>query len=175
LKSKGYADGGQAVKHSLEDDLHELVQLFAQVVASQKRGRKAHELPEFKQRFEDTNLGPRHVRVLVTLSFADALSVSELAGRIGLSLATTSLMVGELSRAGIVERSEDEADRRRTLVRLHRDIVQPMQAIARERTEPLRRALERMPQRDRETFMRGWRILAEEATHAVEAREAAAS
>jgi DNA-binding MarR family transcriptional regulator len=32
--------------------------------------------------------------------------------------ATTSLLVGELDRAGFVERHEDEADRRRTIVSL---------------------------------------------------------
>jgi hypothetical protein len=35
--------------------------------------------------------------------------------------------------------------------------------LFRERTEPMRRALERMDPTDRDTFMACWRVLAEEA------------
>jgi DNA-binding MarR family transcriptional regulator len=170
LKAKEYTEGGVAVQpagHPLDDDLQELVQLFAQVVQSQKRG-SGHPPQWFVEAFERHSLGPRHVRVLISLTFRDALSVSELASRIGLSLGTTSLMVGELSRAGLVERSEDERDRRRTIVRLHGDYVDTMKTLTRERTEPMRRALERMAPADRETFMQGWRMLAEETVGTAE-------
>jgi DNA-binding MarR family transcriptional regulator len=42
--------------------------------------------------------------------------VNELAARLEVAPATVSLMVGQLSRQGILERREDEADRRRTIV-----------------------------------------------------------
>jgi DNA-binding MarR family transcriptional regulator len=61
-----------------------------------------------------------------------------------------------------VERSEDEQDRRRTIVRLHPDHLKTMQLLFRERTEPMRRALERMDPADRRTFMECWRVLADE-------------
>jgi DNA-binding MarR family transcriptional regulator len=162
LKVKGYPQPGADVNRSVDDDLHELVQLFAHVVQTQKRGGDAHAPKEFVDAFEQNNLGPRHVRVLMNLAFEDAQSVSRLAERIGLSLGTTSLMVGELSRAGLVERFEDENDRRRTIVKLHPDHLKTMRLLFKERTEPMRRALERMDPADRATFMDCWRLLAEE-------------
>ena len=162
MKAKEYAPAAGDVNRSIEDDLQELVQLFAHVVQSQKRGGAGHAPKAFVDAFEQNHLGPRHVRVLMNLVFEDAQSVSRLAERIGLSLGTTSLMVGELSKAGLVERSEDEQDRRRTIVRLHPDHLKSMQLLFRERTEPMRRALERMDPADRRTFMECWRVLADE-------------
>jgi DNA-binding MarR family transcriptional regulator len=162
LKVKGYATEGRDVNQSVEEDLQELVQLFAHVVQGQKRGASAAAPQSFVDAFEQNGLGPRHVRVLMNLAFEDAQSVSRLAERIGLSLGTTSLMVGELSRAGLVERSEDEHDRRRTIVTLHPSHRKTVQLLFRERTEPMRRALERMAPADRATFMACWRLLAEE-------------
>jgi DNA-binding MarR family transcriptional regulator len=167
LKTKGYGAAPGVVNPGVDDDLQEFIQLFAQVVQAQKRD-KGHPPSAFIEAIEGGGLGPRHIRVLMSLTFAEAQSVSELAGRIGLSLGTTSLMVGELSKAGLVERSEDELDRRRTLVRIHREYVDTVRTLFRERTEPLRRALERMPERDRRAFMAGWRLMAEEAESAEE-------
>ncbi len=161
MKAKEYAEPPPVVNRTVDDDLQEFIQLFAQVVQGQKRG--GHPPEAFVQAFEQGGLGPRHIRVLMSLTFADSQSVSELAARIGLSLGTTSLMVGELSKAGLVERFEDERDRRRTLVRLHRDHVKTVNILFRERTEPLRRALECMPESERTAFMAGWRLMAEAA------------
>jgi DNA-binding MarR family transcriptional regulator len=172
LKAKEYASPGAAVNRSVDEDLEEFAQLFAQVVSAQKRG-AVHPPQEFVDAFEQNNLGPRHVRLLISLTFDDeAQSVSRLAERIGLSLGTTSLMVGELARAGLVERSEDERDRRRTLVSIHPVLRDTMGALFRERTRPLRRALERMDPADRATFMAGWRFFAEETAKAAEDEEA---
>jgi DNA-binding MarR family transcriptional regulator len=160
------------VNRSLEEDLHEFTQLFAHVVQAQKRG-GGHPPKQFVDAFRTKSLGPRHVRLLLTLTLEDeAQSVSQLAERAGLSLGTTSLMVGELSRVGLVERTEDERDRRRTLVSLHPDYVDAMRVLFRERTKPIRRALERMDAADRETFMACWRVLAEEVGKAAEPEEA---
>jgi DNA-binding MarR family transcriptional regulator len=162
LKAKAsYSAPAPIVNRSVEEDLQELAALFTQVVQTQKRG--GGEPPqEFVDAFEQNHLGPRHIPVLMNLVFEDGQSVSGLAARLGLSLGTTSLMVGELSRAGLVERSEDEQDRRRTIVRLHPDHLKTMQVLFRERTKPWLRALERMDPDDRATFMACWRVLAEE-------------
>jgi DNA-binding MarR family transcriptional regulator len=170
LKAKEYAHTGEAVNQSVERDLQEFVQLFAQVVQVQKRA-GGHPPQAFVDAFEQNKLGPRHVRVLMSLTLQDAQSVSELAGRIGLSLGTTSLMVGELSRAGLVERSEDERDRRRTIVSLHGDYVKTMKVLFKERTDPMRRALTKMDPADRETFMDGWRLMAEAISQALDGEE----
>jgi DNA-binding MarR family transcriptional regulator len=115
---------------------------------------------------ERGSLGRRHLPPLLIITFSGPLSVSELAARIGLSLSTTSTLVGELSRAGLLERSEDEADHRRTIVRLderHRDAIA---AWARQALAPLQRTLERLSPSGRELFLEGWRILHEEAASA---------
>src|SRR5271163_4220666 len=67
------------------------------------------------------SLGPRHMPALRAVAAAGPLSVSELARRLGLGLSTTSAIVGQLSRAGLLDRAEDDADRRRTIVRLNVD------------------------------------------------------
>jgi DNA-binding MarR family transcriptional regulator len=79
-------------------------------------------------------------------------------------------MVGELSRAGLLERAEDETDRRRTIVRLNEDYREGFDAWLQERLDPFRRTLERLSPRARACFIDGWRILGEET-----ARTAAAA
>jgi DNA-binding MarR family transcriptional regulator len=113
--------------------------------------------------FESGRLGPRHVPVLMILILDGPLAVSALARRIGLSVATTSLMVGELDRQGLVERAEDERDRRRTIVRLPEDHRRVVDAWAQARFAPVRRALERMSPAARDHFIEGLRLLAEES------------
>jgi DNA-binding MarR family transcriptional regulator len=119
---------------------------------------------------ERGSLNRRHLPALLTITFAGPLSVSELAVRLGLGLSTTSTLVGELSRAELLERSEDETDRRRTIVRLddeHRDAIT---AWALDALAPVRRTLERLTPEGRELFIDGWRILHEEATSATETK-----
>ena len=144
------------------DDVGEVLRLFVNVITGLKRGRE--EVPNtLRDAFEAGRLGPRHVPVLMAVAFGDPLSVGEVAERIGLSLATTSLMVGELDRQGIVVRAEDERDRRRTIVRLHEDHRAIVDAWQAERTSPVLRALQRMSPQVRKHFMEGLGVLAEEA------------
>jgi DNA-binding MarR family transcriptional regulator len=144
------------------DDARELARLFAEVAIGLKRSHR--EAPqELRKAAEGAGLGPRHAAPMLTLAFADQdLSVSELSQRIGLSLATTSQLVGELSRAGLLERSEDERDRRRTLVRVP-DAYRPhIQAMLEDHMAPMQRTLERLSPRAREHFLEGFRILRDE-------------
>jgi DNA-binding MarR family transcriptional regulator len=156
-----------AAKKAREDDLsaeaRELARLFTDVAIGLKRS--GHEPPpELQAAAEGADLGPRHAAPMLTLAFADEgpLSVSELAERIGLSLATTSQLVGELSRAGLVERAEDTRDRRRTLVRLP-DAYRPhIQAMLDAQIAPMQRTLEQLSPRVREHFLQGFRLLRDE-------------
>jgi DNA-binding MarR family transcriptional regulator len=109
-------------------------------------------------------LGPRHMPAVLAVAAAGPLSVSELARRLGLGLSTTSAIVGQLSRAGLLERAEDEADRRRTIVRLNDRDREVIGAWAERAIAPLRGTLERLSPQARARFMEGWRILHEEAT-----------
>jgi DNA-binding MarR family transcriptional regulator len=156
----------------VEGELQELLALFGRVVPALKRGgaqppsvllEAAGKLgPPGADGQPHGTLGPRHGPLLMLVALERDLSVSELAARVGLSLSTTSLMVGELSRAGLVERTEDDRDRRRTLVRLHADHAEEVAAWMRDRIAPLRRALERLEPEVRAHFLEGWRVLDEE-------------
>jgi DNA-binding MarR family transcriptional regulator len=142
-------------------DLHELLTLMGRVIPALKRtgGPPPAAFAEAAARLRE----PRHMPVLMAVALDRDRSVSELAAGLGLSVSTVSLLVGELSRAGLVERIEDERDRRRTLVRLHGDHDAEVSAWMQEQIAPLRRTLERLSPSAREHFLQGWRVLAEEA------------
>jgi DNA-binding MarR family transcriptional regulator len=151
----------QQVK-TVEHDLDELLSLLWQTMRGLKRvSPPPQKLRDVAQR---ASLGQRHMPAILAVASAGPLSVSELARRLGLSLSTTSAIVGELSRAGLLERAEDDADRRRTIVRLHKDYGQPLSKWLAEAQAPVRRTLERLSPRARAQFIEGWRILHEEAT-----------
>lgn len=62
------------------------------------------------------DLAPRHLALLAHLQYDGPLTVSQLAERLEVAHTTVSLMVGDLSRRGILTRQEDDADRRRRIV-----------------------------------------------------------
>ena len=143
------------------DDVREVLRLLVGVITGLKRGRD--EVPNtLHDAFAGGGLGPRHVPVLMAVAFDGPMSVTDIAERIGLSLATTSLMVGELDRQGIVVRAEDDRDRRRTLVRLHEDHRAIVDAWSQERFSPVARALERLSPAGRAHFVEGLQLLVEE-------------
>ena len=67
------------------------------------------------------NLAPRHLTLLAYLQYDGPLTVSQLADRLEVAPTTVSLMVGDLSRHGILTRAEDDADRRRRIVAIAPD------------------------------------------------------
>jgi DNA-binding MarR family transcriptional regulator len=155
-------DAGEIARDGARDEVREFLELFVGLITGLKRGRT--EVPDtLRSAFEGGGLGPRHVPVLTAVAFAGPLSVGEIAERIGLSLATTSLMVGELDRHGVVVRAEDERDRRRTIVRLHDDHRAIVDAWTQERFSPVARGFARMSPAVRKHFMEGMRLLVEEA------------
>jgi DNA-binding MarR family transcriptional regulator len=76
--------------------------------------------------------GERHIAALISLGVAGPATVSELARRMDMSTAHASLVVGDLARAGLVEREHDEKDRRRIVVSLS-DEAKPALAQMRDR------------------------------------------
>ncbi|MFD7713420.1 MarR family winged helix-turn-helix transcriptional regulator [Streptomyces sp. NPDC059785] len=62
------------------------------------------------------DLAPRHLALLAHLEYDGPISVNELASRLEVAPTTVSLMVGELSRLGVLERTADPADRRRRII-----------------------------------------------------------
>ncbi|MFI1969628.1 MarR family transcriptional regulator [Streptomyces cinnamoneus] len=113
--------------------------------------------------FEAHGLTPRHGAVLPQLLAEEPLAVSELAQRMRLSLSTVSELVGALSRAGLVERREDPANRRRTLVAVAEDNRPTVEEFIATRSGPLLRALDSLSPRDRAGFVAGLAAWAREA------------
>jgi DNA-binding MarR family transcriptional regulator len=64
----------------------------------------------------ELDLAPRHLALLAYLQYDGPLTVSQLADRLEVAPTTVSLMVGDLSRHGVLTRQEDEEDRRRRIV-----------------------------------------------------------
>ncbi|WP_406197503.1 MarR family winged helix-turn-helix transcriptional regulator [Kitasatospora sp. NBC_01560] len=93
----------------VDDAVRELLLLMPRMVGRAKR----IPLPEALKSFA---LAPRHLSLLSYLLLDGPLTVNDLAARLEVAPTTVSLMVGELSRQGILARREDEADRRRRIV-----------------------------------------------------------
>ena len=153
--------------YPVEDELRELLEILTLIFRSlRKHGPDLSDVEPLKHAFFEAGLRERHGRLILTLAVAGPQTVGELAGRLALAPATTSLLVGELDRAGFVERHEDEVDRRRTIVSLPETVRGPAEKFAKERLEPLRRTLEQMSPVARRHFIQGLRILSKEAASA---------
>ena len=94
---------------STADPVRELILLMPRRVGRAKRMPPPEELREL-------DLAPRHRSLLALLLLDGALTVSELAAALGVAPTTVSLLVSDLSRKGVLERREDDADRRRRIV-----------------------------------------------------------
>jgi len=155
------------IPSNVSADLIELLRVMPRVFRGlRRRGTESDESTWSKSAlsalFKRGGLGPRHIPVVIVLVLEGPFTVGELADRLRLNLATVSLMVGELARAGLVERREDEQDRRRVLVSIPEQHCQRLAPFVNERIAPLRRALDRMSPELRQAFLTGWQLLAEE-------------
>ena len=65
---------------------------------------------------QSMELAPRHLSLLSYLLFDGPMTVNELAARLEIAPTTASLMVNDLSRKGVLDRREDDHDRRRRIV-----------------------------------------------------------
>ncbi|MEV7780654.1 MarR family winged helix-turn-helix transcriptional regulator [Kitasatospora sp. NPDC088351] len=120
-----------------DDAVRALLLLMPRMVGRVKR----IPVPEALRSFP---LAPRHLSLLSYLLFDGPMTVNELAARLEVAPTTVSLMVSELSRMGVLERREDEADRRRRIVGIapgHRPAIAgwlaPGAAAWRKALEPL--------------------------------------
>ncbi|WP_231386863.1 MarR family winged helix-turn-helix transcriptional regulator [Nocardia sp. BMG111209] len=93
----------------LDRSIRDLLLLMPQIMGRVKRLPVPPELAGME-------LTPRHLSLLSLLLFDGSMTVNELAGRLGVAPTTASLMIGDLSRKGILTRRENEADRRQKIV-----------------------------------------------------------
>jgi DNA-binding MarR family transcriptional regulator len=108
-------------------------------------------------------LAPRHMSAFAVVALDGPMTVSELAQREGLALSTASLLVTQLGEAGLVERNEDAADRRRTVVSVAPRHRRESEAVLESKLAPLRRALARMGPERAAALLEGLQILVEES------------
>jgi DNA-binding MarR family transcriptional regulator len=104
------------------------------------------------------SLGPRHVAALEQLRDGP-LSVGVLADRLGLTLSTVSGVLAGLDRAGFVERSPDQADRRRTIVQIAPGAVPVVQQWLDGVAAPLARVLDKLGSDERAAFIKAMDML----------------
>jgi DNA-binding MarR family transcriptional regulator len=155
------SDPETETRPAVEDDLAELTAVLPVTLHYLKSAVPAP-MP-MRDAMERASLGKRHGSALLAVAAVEPIGVSELAKRLGLLLSSTSTIVGELSRAGLIERTEDDKDRRRTILRVHEDYRDAMEGWLEVALAPVRNTLERLSPRARAHFMEGWRILQEEA------------
>lgn len=152
-----------------DEALRDLLQALPQVTAGLKR-------PGLPARLKAlfAMLGPRHIPALSYLMLDGPMSVGELAGRLGLAMPTTSLMIRDLESARLVERTEDPADRRRRLVHIRREHRADVELWLAQRAQPIRAALDRLDSSQRWALSHGLQLLAEELNRGSSAAAAGA-
>ncbi|GIG65917.1 MarR family transcriptional regulator [Phytomonospora endophytica] len=98
-----------AAEGDLDESIRTMLLLMPRLVARAKRISVPESLRDFAP-------APRHRTLLALLLFDGKMTVSDLATRLEVAPSTVSLMVGDLSRKGLLDRREDDADRRRMIV-----------------------------------------------------------
>jgi DNA-binding MarR family transcriptional regulator len=107
----------------------------------------------------DPPLGRRHVALLAQIGTEGAQTVTELAQALGLSLPAVSKLTRELEDHRLIERSEDPADRRRTVIRLHEATARAVHGWLDRRSKPLEQALAALDAGERAAFLKGLNAL----------------
>lgn len=117
--------------------------------------------PDLLRLVEGGSLGRRHVALLAQVGTDGARSVGELARELGLSLPAASTLARDLEEHGLLERSEDPADRRRTVVDLAPGAAGAIRGWLAGRDRPLERALGELTPEERAAFLKGLGALAD--------------
>jgi DNA-binding MarR family transcriptional regulator len=120
------------------------------------------------------DLSMAQLKALFLLMHEQPLTIGTLADRLGIGMSAGSHLVDRLVQEELVERSEDPANRRRTLLRLTPSAEALVTRLQQGRTEQLRRCLRRMEEEDLGGLLRGLHAL-DVAAHAEQEGDRAAS
>lgn len=123
--------------------------LLAQLALTYRR--RAEEIPSALR--EAGSLGERHIGILITLAMTGPQTVSELAQRREMTVAHASLVVGELAKAGLVDRDHDPRDRRRIIVTLSETGAPAVAEMRRRHAGPVAGFLNELDDRQAEEFI----------------------
>jgi DNA-binding MarR family transcriptional regulator len=107
-------------------------------------------------------LEQRHASALLTIALYGPMTITQLAGRHHVTLKTASLIAVELEQAGLIQRREDPADRRRTIVTIPKSKERAINEGLNNRAAHLDRALNRLTPQQREGLITGLETLSEE-------------
>lgn len=105
--------------------------------------------------FQANGLGNRHGAVLAQVLAADRITVGDLARQLDIGLTNASQLVGDLTRAGWLERGTDPDDHRRVVLTLAADRRADVAEFVDRRAEPILRAMARLTPADRAGFLAG--------------------
>ncbi|RFU38206.1 MarR family transcriptional regulator [Actinomadura logoneensis] len=130
----------------VETGIRAMLLLMPRVVGRTKRMPPPDSLAGFA-------LAPRHLSLLAYLVFDGPMPVNALAERLEVAPTTVSLMVGDLSRQGILERRADDADRRRTIVAIAPAHVDAIHGWLARGADAWRTALEPLTPDERRVFV----------------------
>jgi DNA-binding MarR family transcriptional regulator len=110
-------------------------------------------------------LGPRHISALLSVALHGPMTVTQLAKRHHVTLKTASLITVELEQAGLIDRREDPADRRRTIITIAKGRERAVNDGLSKRAADLQRTIDRLTPSQRDGLITGLEILAEEMAH----------
>ncbi|MFF0740462.1 MarR family transcriptional regulator [Streptomyces sp. NPDC004111] len=145
LSAGSAADDGKGAG-TVDDAVRDLLLLMPRMVGRVKK----IPVPEALRSFA---LAPRHLSLLSYLLFDGPMTVNELAAKLQVAPTTVSLLVGDLSRKGILERRADEADRRRRIIRIAPDQKPSITAWLAPGAAAWRKALAPLTQEQRRLFV----------------------
>jgi DNA-binding MarR family transcriptional regulator len=104
--------------------------------------------------------GPQ-VTVMACLVSGGAMTLTELSRQLGMSHSTASGIVDRLQARGLVRRTQDAADRRRTRITVTENVTRYVHELEEGPAGRLATALERASPDQRRTIMEGLRLLRE--------------
>ncbi len=135
-----------------------------EALAAYKRVHRAL-LTSTAARWRDLDISMQQLRALYLLRDEEEASVGRLAELFGIGLPAASLLADRLVRSGFVERRGDPADRRRVLLSLTRAGGKLVTDLREGSNSLLRRWMASLSGEDLVALSRGWRALANVASH----------
>jgi DNA-binding MarR family transcriptional regulator len=116
-------------------------------------------------KWRDLDLSMQQLRAMYFLRDEEEMAVGRLAELFGIGMPAASLLADRLVRSGYVERRDDPADRRRVLLSLTRTGLRLVTDLREGSHSLLRRWMSSLSPEDLAALTRGWRALADVASH----------
>lgn len=154
----------ESANERIDDDTKQLLAAILDFTSMQ-RHHEARERPSplgIGRVLQRHGLAARHTSALLTVALHGPMTVTQLAERQRIKLKAASLTAVELERAGLLERREDPADRRRTIVAIPKSRQQAVNHGLLNRANHLRRTLDRLTPQQRDGLITGLNTLTEE-------------